>query len=194
MPLFGLFGKKESPIPPLDQLEFEDGCIHLVPTGYRPSRADLERLNRNPRNSEHIEGPRAGIYNYKAAPYDPEYVLRRHQERHLEPLQQQSGSRQHWHGSNRSGTGGGSSNVRGTRIGRTQRTMHGYQTDAPQFFGQRSGSGGAGMPGMNPSAFSGGSHESRRAQGSGSRTQFGPGSAHGSQGQGSSHSRHSHRR
>ncbi|KAL1608093.1 hypothetical protein SLS60_003032 [Paraconiothyrium brasiliense] len=42
----------------------------------------------------------------------------------------------------------------GTRIGGSNRTVNGLQTDQPQFFGQGSNrSGGAGMPGLNPNAF-----------------------------------------
>lgn len=49
---------------------------------------------------------------------------------------------------------GGNSSQFGTRISNGQRTVDGFQTDAPQFFRQGSDQqGGAGMSGLNANAF-----------------------------------------
>lgn len=142
--------KKDPTVPDLDVLKFEDGFTMMVPTGHRPSQAELER---GARNGGSGEGPDAGFYNYAVLPYDEDIIdeserqwmaqFSRGQQQQGTPPQSQRGSHQS-----------------GSRIGGTQRNMGGYQTDQPGFFAQRNGRG-AGLPNMNPNALNGPPRSSR---------------------------------
>jgi hypothetical protein len=181
MPWFGFGKKKEHKNAPMDMLQFDDGSIILVPTGYRPTQADLEKTAHMSHTSSPGEGSRAGLFSYTASPLD-ENVLQEYQSRWQQqqmdlsqqpripsqqprnPSQQPRSSSQYQYGSLRNST----------TMGGTQRMMGGYATDQPQFFMQGNGRG-PGMPGLNPNAFNGGPGGSRGhpGGGNGSRRQGG---------------------
>jgi hypothetical protein len=148
MPWFGFGKKKKCKDTPLDILTFEDGSIILVPTGYRPTRTELERTVRKGCPGLPYEGPQAGFFNYTASPWDAD-VLDAYNSRlgqpQKNPSQQQRSPSQNQHGGHHNSFS----------MGGTQRTLGGYATDQPQFFMQGMG-GGPGMPSMDPNAFSGG--------------------------------------